>query len=189
MKRSALTLAFLLPAVCAATAAAQVTFVRLAIPVNPIAGLPILLPSPMTGPLAGNGISLPALTPTLIPTLKLMPAPQAPWPAFMPLSLPGRNGQVPAPAEPSRDGVVNPLRRVMPGVVIRFSDAASKPPVKPVPAGPDADKQKLDGEFDGDVAPAKPAVSFPRRERRPVISDRRHGLPEDDLLRELGIGN
>jgi hypothetical protein len=194
MKRSTLTLTLLLPAVCAMTAAAQLTVVRFVAPVSPLAGLPKLLPSPMSGPLAGVGISLPALTPTLVPNISLTlgAAPQAAVPAVLPVALPARGGQVQAdPSQPSRDGVVNPLQRVMPGVVIRFAGAAPatapQGASQPESVGQDSNKQKLDETFDGDVAPAKPAVSLPRRDRKPVTSGRRIGLPEDELLRELGF--
>jgi hypothetical protein len=165
---------------CAAAASAQVTSIRFAAPVNPIAGLPKLLPSPLTGPLVGTPITLPNLVPALTPAVSLAAAPAAT--IIMPMSLPTREGQVPAsPARPSRDGVVNPLRRVMPGVVIRFNEAPSKPGA----AKPDAIKDKLDETFDGSGAPSKPAVGLPGR--GPVSSGRHISLPEWDLERELGI--
>jgi hypothetical protein len=135
----------------------------------------------MTGPLVGTGITLPNLVPSLTPSMSLA---AAPIPAFLlPVRMPAREGQVPAsPAQPSRDGVVNPLRRVMPGVVVRFSGAASKPA-----AGLDlnASKERLDETFDGEGTPSRPAVELPRR--KPVASGRHISLPEWDLERELGI--
>jgi hypothetical protein len=197
MNRSTLTLTLLLPALCAASSSAQVTPIRFVAPISPIAGLPRLLPSPISGPLSGLGISLPALTPSLVPSIAIVSAPQAAAaPAYIaqisfpaqPAALPGRAGQL--PMESSRDGVVNPMRRVAPGMQISFagSVAASANQSQPVPAETGADKQKLDETFDGDVAPAKPTVVlFPSNRRKPVASGRRIGLPEDELLRELGF--
>ena len=179
MKRSILPLTLILPVLAAATAAAQLTTIRFAAPVSPIAGLPILLPSPITGPLAGNGITLPNLVPALTPSPSLA---AFPLPAYLPsVRMPSRQDRLPAaPARPSRDEVVNPLRQVMPGVIIRFNA-----PSRPGPATPDVSKEKLDSVFDGDGGPSRPAVDQPRRE--PVSSGRRIGLPEWDLERELGL--
>ena len=155
MRRSILPLTIFLPLLGAATAAAQMTAIRFVAPVNPISGLPKLFPSPKTGPILGTGITFPNLVPV-----------------FLPVRMPTREGQLPAtPAQPSRDGVVNPLRRVMPDVVIRFE------------LTPDAPKEKLDEAFDGEAR--KPAVELPRR--NPVSSGRHVSLPEWDLERELGI--
>jgi hypothetical protein len=64
--RSTLILTLLLPAVLAAGAAAQVAPIRVSAPVNPIAGMPALLPSPLDGRIA-LGISFPTLLPNVIP--------------------------------------------------------------------------------------------------------------------------
>jgi hypothetical protein len=188
MKRSTLTLTLLLPAICAAAAAAQIVPVRFSAPVSPIAGLPKYLPSPISGPLAGNGISLPSLVPALTPTLKLSAA--APLLASLPVApalLPSRPGSLPAsPADGSRDVVNNPLRRVMPGVTIRFAATAaqsasgSAPSVK---ATPDEAKGDLDEAFDGSEQPARRPVL----RRGPISSERHISLPETDLERELGL--
>ena len=175
MKHSFLTLTILLPVLAAATASAQMASIRFAAPVNPIAGLPKLFPSPMTGPLVGTGITLPSLVPALTPSLSLAAA--AP---LLPLRMPTRGGQI--PVQPSRDNVVNPLRSVMPGVVIRFDQSVSS---KPGAAKPDASKERLDGAFDGEGLPSKPVVNLPGR--KPVSSGRHISLPEWDLERELGI--
>ena len=175
MKRSALTLTLLLPAFCAAAAAAQMIPIRFAAPVNPVAGIPQLLPSPLIGPLAGADSSLLAPLPILTPSL--IPAPA-------PFALTPREGRIPAtPAKRSRDGVVDPLRRSTPGVAIRF--AVQETPAKPASALPDASKEKLDGVFDGEGDPAKPVVKLPNR--KAAASGRRIGLPEWDLERELGL--
>ena len=178
MKRSLLPLTILLPILAAATSSAQMAMIRFAAPVNPIAGLPKLLPSPMTGPLAGTGITLPSLVPALTPSMSLTA--YAPVPAlFLPMSLPSREGRIPAtPAQPSRGGAGNPLHRMMPDVFIRFGEQAA-------PSKPGASKEKLDEAFDGESDPSKPAVELPRR--RPVSPGRRIGLPEWELERELGI--
>ncbi|HXT00149.1 MAG TPA: hypothetical protein VN915_05705 [Elusimicrobiota bacterium] len=180
MKLSLTPLTFV-AALCAATASAQVTPIRFAAPVNPIAGLPKLLPSPMTGPLVGTGISLPNLVPALTPSVTLAAlAPAAP----APVGLPAHQELIPA-VQPARDpGVVNPLQRVMPGVVVRFA-APANGSANGAPSVPDAPKEKLDETFDGTGAPSKPAVNLPVR--RPVSSGRHVSLPEWDLERELGI--
>jgi len=183
MKRNLLPLSILLPVLCAVSAAAQIVPVRFAAPVNPIAGLPKLLPSPMTGPLVGMGISLPSLMPALTPAISLPSA--APIPAYLPsVRMPSRDGLTPAtPADSSRDGVVNPLRRIAPGVVIRFSESVV--PAKPGAAKQDATKESLDQAFDGEGNPTKPTVELPRR--KPVSSGRHISLPVWDLERELVI--
>ncbi|MFI5349356.1 MAG: hypothetical protein ACHQ2Z_07425 [Elusimicrobiota bacterium] len=177
MNRSILPLTLLLPVFAAATANAQLSTVRFAAPVNPIASLPKLLPSPMVGPLAGTGITLPSLVPALTPSIVLAAA----TPDFiLPMRMPSRDNTLPAkPTKPSRDGVNNPLRRVIPGVIIRF-DSVALPAAKP-----DASKERLDQEFDGQGAPPKPIVGLPRRGA--VSSGRHITLPEWDLERELGI--
>jgi hypothetical protein len=186
MKRSILPLSILLPVLCAATAAAQFAPVRFVAPVNPVAGLPRLLPSPLTGPLVGNSISLPNLVPSLTPSLSL--AAIAAAPAYLPAArMPSREGQLPA-APAKRDEVVNPLRRVQPGVVIRFSGAVasskSSAAAQPDDAKPELSKENLDQAFDGEGRP-KPVVDGSRR--KPVTSGRHISLPEWDLEKELGI--
>jgi hypothetical protein len=182
MKRFTLPLTLVL-SVLAAAASAQITTIRFAAPVNPIASLPKLLPSPMIGPLVGTGITLPNLVPALTPSMSLAAAAATPD-YLLPMNLPARNGQIPAtPARPSNDGVVNPLRRVMPGVVIRFGGRIA--PAKPGSALPDSSKESLDQAFDGENDRSKPVVELPRR--KPVSSGRHISLPEDDLMRELGI--
>lgn len=174
-------LTLLAAALCAASASAQVTPIRFSAPVNPIAGLPKLLPSPMTGPLVGTGISLPNLVPALNPSVTL--AAVAPAPA--PVSLPAHQELIPAiPAQRAGGDVVNPLQRVMPGVVVRFN-APANGSTNGAPSTHDAAKEKLDETFDGSGAPSKPAVNLPSR--KPVTSGRHVSLPEWDLERELGI--
>ena len=172
----------LVAALCAATASAQVAPIRFAAPVNPIAGLPKLLPSPMTGPLVGTGISLPNLVPSLTPSVTLAAVAPAPAPS---VSLPGAHQElIPAiPAQRAGGDVVNPLQRVMPGVVVRFN-APANGSTNGAASVPDAPKEKLDETFDGSGA-SKPVVKLPAR--KPVTSGRHVSLPEWDLERELGI--
>lgn len=171
----------LVAALCAATASAQVTPIRFAAPVNPIAGLPKLLPSPLTGPLVGTGISLPNLVPALTPSVTLAAIPAAPAPS---VSFPGAHEEIIPAIQPARDGVVNPLSRVKPGMVLRFNAPANGSANGGAASVPDAPKEKLDETFDG-TTPSKPAVSLPSR--KPVSSGRHVSLPEWDLERELGI--
>lgn len=181
MKLLTTPLMLLVTALCAGTASSQVTPIRFSAPVNPIAGLPKLLPSPMTGPLVGTGISLPSLVPALTPSMMLSAVAPAVAPAAMPVRLPPPRAMIPAvPAQRAGGDVVNPLRRVMPGVVVRFNAPANAPTGS---ALPDSQKENLDETFDG--APSKPVVDLPSR--RPVTSGRHISLPEWDLERELGI--
>jgi hypothetical protein len=178
-----LSMTLLVAALSAGTASAQVAAVRLAAPVNPIAGLPKLLPSPLTGPLVGTGISLPSLVPALTPAVTLAAIPAAPAPS---VSLPGAHQEV-LPALPARRAggeIVNPIQRVMPGVVVRFNAPANGSAKGGAASVPDAPKEKLDETFDG-TTPSKPAVSLPGR--KPVSSGRHVSLPEWDLERELGL--
>jgi hypothetical protein len=183
MNSSIFPLTLLLPILAAANAAAQLTTIRFAAPVDPIAGLPKLLPSPMTGPLAGTGISLPSMQPALKPSLSLPGA--VSFPAYLPAArMPAREeGRPAASTRSSRREPAGTLRRVTPGVVFRFSGQAAAS--KPGAAKPDAAKERLDAAFDGDDEAPKPAVDQPRR--GPVSPGRSVGLPEWDLERELGI--
>jgi hypothetical protein len=189
MKRSNTILTLLLPAFCAATAAAQFAPVRLLAPVNPVAGLPKVLPSPITGPLAGTGISLPTPVPSLTPSVVMaqavvptvVPAPAAPAietpMSVLPDFLPHHGGTFPELHTGPSQVVVTPLDEVQAGAMIRFAGAAAE-------SSADGSKKKLDETFDGEGRPSKPAVE-PRR--APVSSGRHISLPERDLERELGI--
>lgn len=177
MKRSTLILAVTIQALAASASFSQVMPIRAIAPINPIAGLPKLLPSPMSGPLTGMGISLPTVLPTLAPSPALLAAAApAPSPVSFPAILPSRAPSLPVPANPSHENVINPLRRVLPGVAIRFADAPK------ADKKPDAAKDNLDQLFDGEDAPIKPGIG-----RGVVGNERRISLPEDDLMRELGF--
>jgi len=185
MKRSTLILALALPALVAANSAAQIMPVRMFAPVNPVAGLPKVLPSPVTGPLAGMNISLPSLIPALSPAPALLAAasPAAAFPTNrlpLPVSLPSHRLPV-LPSAPSRDSVINPVRRIMPGVVVRFASASRKEGSDGERTQPTAKKDELDQIFDGNQG-VKPGAG-----RGVIDSGRRISLPEDDLMRELGI--
>jgi hypothetical protein len=160
MKRSALILALALPAFSAAISAAQIIPVRFSAPVNPVVGLPTLRPSPLASPLVGARIELPSLLPSLTPSPALLAAAA---PAVL-------------PASPSRENASNPLRRIMPGMIVGLSEQTESPK-----ASPEADKDRLGQVFDGDGRPVKPGANGP------IGSERRISLPEDDLMRELGI--
>lgn len=177
MKRTTLILAAAVQSLIAAAATAQIMPARAIAPVNPIAGLPRMLPSPLSGPLAGISISLPSAVPALTPAPALLPAPAALAPSALPASLPTRRVPV-LPAGPSRDGVNNPVRRIIPGVVVRFAEPAPKSEK----AAPEQRRDELDQLFDGDKQLPKPAV-----DRGPIGHERRISLPEDDLMRELGF--
>ena len=183
MKLSTLIAALALPIFSAAISAAQIMPVRFSAPVNPVMSLPTNLPSPLTGPLAGMDIHLPSLVPTLTPSpaLLIAVAPRATVPTYeLPVALPARgNRWSPAPANPSHENVINPLRRIMPGVVVRFGEKA-----KDEKTAPSSEKDRLDQLFDGDGQgqPVKSGVN-----RGPIGNERRISLPEDDLMRELGF--
>ncbi|MDE2141387.1 MAG: hypothetical protein KGJ84_03105, partial [Elusimicrobia bacterium] len=129
----------------------------------------------MSGPLAGMDIHLPSLVPTLTPSPALLAA-VAPAPV-LPVSLPARRAPMALPTLPSRENVINPLRRIMPGVTVRFAEQTKGEKTVPAPA-----KDGLDQLFDGDASAVKPGM-----ERGVIGNERRISLPEDDLMRELGF--
>ncbi len=181
MKRFPIVIAVALPAFLAAASFAQIVPVRVSVPVNPVAGLPKLLPSPLSGPLTGMGISLPSPVPTLAPSPALLSAAVAPAPIparSLPAVLPTRAPGLPVPANPSHENVNNPLRKIMPGVVVRFADNAPKGEK----AAPGGKNEALDELFDGDGQPLKPGMN-----RGAISHERRISLPEDDLMKELGF--
>lgn len=173
----------LILAASAAAASAQIVPVRVSVPINPVMSLPKSMPSPLTGPLAGQGISLPTPIPALVPTgVIAAPAPSA-LPAAAPAIAPAAAITETIPAvkvDGSRENVAHPLRRIQPGVTVRFG-AASGDKAEPAPA-PQAEKENLDHLFDGDELQGN-AVDG----RRPVSHERRISLPEWDLERELGL--
>jgi hypothetical protein len=177
MKRSILTLTILLSVLAAATASAQLTTIRFSAPVNPVESLPKLLPSPMTGPLIGNGITLPSFAAAWTPEFRL-PAAAPRLPFALPVRLPASGVRFPE----IHDGPAYPLHRVTPGTAIRFVSAST---IQSGAAQSDASKERLDGVFDGAGRASKPSVDLPRR--TPVSSGRHISLPEWDLERELGL--
>jgi hypothetical protein len=166
-----------LPALLAGAAAAQVVPIS-PLGRSPLAGLPTLLPSPLTGPYAGVPTVLPA--PTLAPSLSLpapLPAPAAPVAAARPVAAEPAAAALPAvKVDAARENVRHPLRSIVPGVVVRFAGAKDSVPAK---------KEKLDETFDGSRAPEKDAFE---PGTRPVIGAERHvSLPEWDLENEIGV--
>lgn len=147
-----------LPALLAVDSFAVVRVVSPISPrINPIAGLPVMLPSPLSGPLSGRGVTFPAPAPT--PLLSLAPAAQTP--------------EAPLPrADVNAD---------LPEALSQTSPAANDK-TAPSPAAED----DLRGLFDGSRKPAdiswEPIFPGARASR-----SRRYGLPEDELARELGI--
>lgn len=170
----------LVPALLAVNASAMV---RLAAPIspriNPYAGLPMTLPSPLTGPLSGRGVTLPS--PVLDPKLVTLALPaDAPRVALEAAPLAAAEALPSVGMDASRENVSLPA--LLPESVLRLGAAADG---KKVPASaPDADE--LRGLFDGSRKRSdmgwEPILP---RERAP--QSRRHGLPEDDLERELGL--
>lgn len=177
----------ILTALCAAAASAQVVGIHA--PANPVMGLPKLLPSPLSGPLAGVGISLPA--PMAMPAVSLAAAPAAapaPVAAIVavlpaPAALPMRAPALPAvTVNAARENRANPFRAVLPDGVARFDPAAKSD------KGAGSDEERLNQIFDGEDQPAeRPTVELPRR--APVTPSRRHSLPEWDLENELGLSS
>jgi hypothetical protein len=176
MKRSILPLTLLLSVFTASTASAQVAPIRFSAPVNPVESLPRLLPSALTGPLIGTGITLPGFGPALTPALRL-PAP-ALRPFILPTRLPASGVRFPE----IHDGAITPLRRVTPGTAIRFVSASA---AETGAAQSGASNERLDGLYDGAGRPSKPSIGLPSR--TPVSSGRHISLPVWDLERELGI--
>ncbi|MDE2491443.1 MAG: hypothetical protein KGM24_11375 [Elusimicrobia bacterium] len=161
-----------LPALLAGAAAAQVAPLT-PLGRSPLAGLPTLLPSPLTGPYAGMPTVLPA--PSLTPSLSApapLPAPAAP----VAVALPAAAAPLPAvTVDATRENVRHPLKQVVPGVTIRFTGKDST----------SDKKEKLDETFDGRRAPEKDAIE---PGLRPVIGSERHvSLPEWDLENEIGV--
>lgn len=166
----------------AANASAMFRVTPISPRINPLAGLPALLPSPLNGPLSGHGVTLPA--PALTPTVPLSPAVSAPRltllvapaPVAAPEALPSVG------MDAGRENVRNPFTALLPDSVLRFAPAAdsAKPAVKPA-------DEDLRGLFDGSRDPRSGAWE-PIIPRERVPQSRRHGLPEDELESELGFG-
>lgn len=178
-----LPFSLILTALCAAVASAQVVGIHA--PANPVMGLPKLLPSPLSGPLSGMGISLPA--PMALPAVGFAAAPAAALVATVPAPVAPAVRLAPMPAVTlvaSRENRANPFRALLPDGVARFDGAA------PAKAGDDArtEEERLNRIFDGEDQPAeRPTVELPRR--APVTPSRRHSLPEWDLENELGLSS
>ncbi|MBI3566274.1 MAG: hypothetical protein HY079_13845, partial [Elusimicrobia bacterium] len=156
-----LPFSLILTALCAAAASAQVVGIHA--PANPVMGLPKLLPSPLSGPLMGVGISLPA--PMALPAVSLAAAPAAAIPAAalvatVPTPIVAAQRLAPMPAVSvvaARENRANPFRAVLPDGVARFDGAA------PAKTGDDArsEEERLNRIFDGEDQPAeRPTVEL-----------------------------
>jgi hypothetical protein len=186
----------LLPIVLAALSAvpASAQIVSMSVPVNPIYGLPKSLPSPLSGPLTGMGISLPTRI-GVMPTISFAGAMAAPvaTPAAPLIAIaarpvayaPQRLADLPGvQVVATRENRANPFRALLPDGVARFDGAAPAPSAK----GSQSEQDRLDQIFDGEGQPAeRPTVELPRR--APVKPSRRHSLPEWDLENELGLSS
>lgn len=175
-------LAILLPVVLTGSAAAQV---RMALPggSNPYIGAPIYLPGPISGPVAGMKIELPAprLNPGMAITLAPTPAAYVAVTAVIPL--------LPIPMIPSRpivpvirpmatrENVAHPLAPILPGLGAQFGSAEKKN---------NWQKEISENLFDGRLIPERGTVVDPRDSENPVRPGRNIGLPELDLEREIG---
>jgi hypothetical protein len=174
-----LVAALLLP-LFSARASAQVRFNPISPRINPIAGLPRSLPSPLTGPLGGRGVTLPS--PVLTPGMSL-PAPMA-LPAALPALVAPAASRA-AFSVPAAVGAAMSAPVALPAAAALFAAADSKKAsaTAAAPAAP-ADLRNL---FDGSRKPADIAWEpILPRDRQPTPG-RRHSLPEDDLERELGV--
>lgn len=147
--------------------------------INPLVGLPKTLPSPITGPLAGHGVTLPA------PVLTPMPA------LLAPMALQGPAAEAPVLAAPfAAPARAANLPAVLPEGTVFMAPAEGKkaaPALAPAPLAPARAADELRNLFDGSRKPADVAWEpILPRDRQPVPA-RRHGLPEDELERELGV--
>lgn len=171
MKRSILTVVIFVAAAGLASAASPAAILRLAAPVSPIAGLPIALPGPVSGPLSGLGISLPTRLTTGDVTLfdpRVLP---------QPFHMPARRSPEHLVNLPNgHDNVRNPIDRIMPVITIRFADTVPTPAER---------KEKLDELFDNQRQDRGTRIGGNRREE--VGSSRNVHFPERELERELGL--
>ncbi|NNN07227.1 MAG: hypothetical protein HKL90_15140 [Elusimicrobia bacterium] len=156
-------------------AAAAAQFSPISPRINPLVGLPAVLPSPAISPLSG-GIQLPTPMPALTPSL-ILAAPA------VSVALSARAAAAAPLAQPAvsarRENVSTPLSG-LPAAVIRVENrrAADKAPaVAPTPEVA-SDQESLDQLFDRGET---------RIGSRAANSSRRIGLPEQDLERELGL--
>ena len=175
-------LAILLPAVLAGSAAAQV---RMVLPggSNPYIGAPAYLPVPISGPVAGMKIELPAprLNPGMAITLAPTPAAYVAVMAVIPV--------LPIPMIPSRpivpiirpmatrENVAHPLAPILPGLGAQFGTADKKN---------NWQKEISENLFDGRLIPERKVIVDPRNGSAPVRPSSNIGLPEHDLEIEIG---
>lgn len=150
--------------------------------INPLIGLPSTLPSPITGPLAGRGVTLPS--PLMAPSAALAPMASLSAPSAVPVLVAPIAG---APLAPQASA--SALPSLLPEIAFALAPADGKKaaPLAPAPAAPARAADELRNLFDGSRKPSDIAWEpILPRERQPTPA-RRHGLPEDELERELGV--
>lgn len=150
--------------------------------INPLSGLPSTLPSPITGPLAGRGVSLPS--PVMTPNVVFAPMAALSAPSVMPLLV----APSAAPLAPQAASA-SALPALLPEIAYALAPADGKKAaaLAAAPAAPARAADDLRNLFDGSRKPADVAWEpILPRERQPTPA-RRHGLPEDELERELGV--
>jgi hypothetical protein len=167
----------------AVNASARVALVSPISPrINPLVGLPSTLPSPITGPLAGRGVTLPS--PLMAPNAALAPMSALSAPSATLLVAPAAA----APLAPQASHA-SALPALLPEIAYALAAADSKKAaaLAPAPAAPARAADELRNLFDGSRKPSDIAWEpILPRERQPTPA-RRHGLPEDELERELGV--
>ncbi len=170
-----------LAALSAAPASAMVRMAPIPTRINPLIGLPTILPSPLSGPLAGHGVTLPA--PILTPNVVFAAPASAPVTEAVPLA--ARQALPAVGMDAGRENARSPFAAVLPDSVMRLS-APNDGPQQPRAAAP-ASEDDMRGLFDGTRDPRSGAWN-PILPNERLPKSRRHGLPEDDLERELGFG-
>jgi|GEM_PF-2776482 len=164
--------------------------------INPLAGLPSILPGPAIVALPTNGIRLPSIVPTLVPTLTLaspsapsmrLPAAAAPaaFAGAIVIDVPQKIDKVPANnVVGDRENVRHPLNAVLPDRTIRLQARRADDGGRAAPAAAQQEKDDLDAIFDrGQSDGGSPPLS----RRGPAGTNHRITTPEDDLERELGL--
>jgi hypothetical protein len=161
------SLSFLLPALLAGSAAAQVVSIFPGAWAPSIAILPgrtpvmrIELPSPRLDP----GLTI-TLAPVVAGVFPALPLPRIPSRPIVPIIRPVA----------SRENVAHPLAAILPGLGVQLGAAEKK---EPADAAENRRREILDHLFDRRPAPSQ--------EPEPVRPSRQIGLPERDLEKEIG---
>jgi hypothetical protein len=161
--------------------------------INPLAGLPSILPSPVIVQLPTSGIRLPSFILGNSPTLTLsapvvlsapartMVAPAA-FAGSIVVDLPERIVKIPSyRVDGGRENVRNPLASVLPDATIRLRARRSDGDGR-VAASAEQDKDDLDAIYDRGQSGSEPLSR-----RGPSGTNHRITTPEQDLERELGL--